>query len=108
MAARSVSLGLRWFFLLLLGEFVLFGVIYYLRDGSASGSADDDKPARFSRVQTLNLQSLINAKGYFCPKPPYLRYAQRSRGVVILAVCRLPSGERRSFEIDFKGGVRPL
>lgn len=105
MAERRTSRGLRWVFLLLLAELALLGVFYYLRD---DGKRDDDPPASFSRVQTLNLQSLINAKGYPCPTAPYLRYAQRSQGVVILAVCRLPGGERRSFEIDFKGHVKPL
>jgi|KBSSwiStaDraftv2_1062776.scaffolds.fasta_scaffold707776_2 hypothetical protein len=107
MADGRVSFGLRWFFLLLLAEVLLFGLIFFLRQGEARRA--DERPAGFSRVQTLNLQSLINAKGYGCPTVPMLRYAQRaSHGVVIIATCSLADGARRSFEIDFKGHVRPL
>lgn len=108
MAEQRVSFGLRWFFLLLFAEVVLFGMIYFLRAGEASRSADEPRPASFSQVQALNLQSLINAKGFACPSPPSLRYAQRPQGTVIVATCRLANGERRGFEIDFKGRVRPL
>jgi hypothetical protein len=109
MAGGRASSGLRWFFLLLLAELVLFGVIYYLRSGSTSGSNEANRPPSFSRVQTLNLQSLINAKGYPCPHAPALRYGQRrSQGVIIIASCRQANGDTRSFEIDFKGAVRPL
>ena len=106
MADSRISFGLRWFFLLLFAEVVLFGLIYFLRQGEAERRAE--RPASFSRVQTLNLQSLINAKGYACPLAPLLRYAQRQQGVVIIATCALPSGERQSYEINFKGRVRPL
>lgn len=106
MADGRPSFGLRWFFLLLLAEVALFGVIYYLRQGEAERRAEP--PARFSQVQALNLQSLINAKGYACPLAPMLRYDRRQQGVVIIATCALPSGERQSYEINFKGRVRPL
>ena len=106
MADGRVSFGLRWFFLLLGAEIILFGLIYFLREGEAERRADP--PASFSRVQALNLQSLINAKGYACPAVPALRYAQRQQSVVIVATCALPSGERQSYEINFKGRVRPL
>ena len=108
MADRRISLGLRWFFLLLFAEVVLFGLIYFLRMGEASRGADESAPASFSRVQALNLQSLSNAKGFACPTVPSLRYAERPQGTVIIATCRLPRGERPTFEIDFKGRVRPL
>ena len=108
MAEGRVSFGLRWFFLLLLAEVVLFGLIYFLRTSEGRRS-DDGPPPSFSRVQSLNLQSLINAKGYSCPAPPLLRYSpQHSQGAVIIATCRQTNGERQSFEIDFKGHVRPL
>jgi hypothetical protein len=109
MAGGRASSGLRWFFLLLLAELVLFGVIYFLRSGSTSGSNEaNNRPPSFSREQTLNLQSLINAKGYSCPQPPALRYGQRrSQRVIIIATCRQGNGDTRSFEIDFKGAVRP-
>jgi hypothetical protein len=108
MADGRVSLGLRWFFLLLLAEVLLFGVIYLLRANGPERS-DDDPPPSFSRVQSLNLQSLINAKGYSCPTTPRLRYRQRqSLGVVIIATCPQASGGPLSFEIDFKGHVRPF
>lgn len=100
------SFGLRWFFLLLAAEIVLFGVIFFLRESEADRR---DEPApTFSRVQTLNLQSLINAKGYLCPVAPALRYERRQQGMVIIATCTLPSGQRQSYEITFKGRVRPL
>jgi len=108
MAARRVSYGLRWFFLLLLAEVVLFGLVYVLRESAGTGDAGDPAPANFSRVQRLNLQSLINAKGYPCPTPPSLRYAQHPQGVVIVATCQLPGGGQRSYEIDFKGHFKPL
>jgi len=107
MADGRTSFGLRWFFLLLLAEVLLFALIFFLRQSEAKRG--DDRPAGFGQVQTLNLQSLINAKGYSCPAPPLLRYAQRpSHSVVIVATCRLANGARQSFEIDFKGHVRPL
>lgn len=102
-----LSFGLRWFVLLLLAEIALFFLIYYLR-GSEENSAVE-RPPGFSRVQALNLQSLINAKGYPCPQAPSLHYAQKqSRGVVIVADCRLPTGGVERYEIDFKGRVRKL
>jgi len=106
MAERRVSTGLRWFFLLLFAEVALFGLIYLLRD-SKTNSANEVPPG-FSRVQTLNLQSLINAKGYSCPTPPALHYESRRRGVAIIATCRERDGGSHRFEIDFKGHVRPL
>jgi len=106
MADGRASFGLRWFFLLLVAEIVLFGLIYLLRQGEAGQRAE--MPASFSRVQTLNLQSLLNAKGYACPQLPALRYDRRQQGMVIVATCTLPSGERQSYEINFKGRVRPL
>ena len=75
MADGRVSFGLRWFFLLLAAEIILFGVIYFLRQGEEVWR--DDPPATFTRVQALNLQSLINAKGYSCPATPTLRYERR-------------------------------
>lgn len=106
MADGRPSLGLRWFFLLLAAEIALFGAIYYLRQ--AETAPPDQRPASFSRVQALNLQSLINAKGYVCPSVPALRYEQRESGTVIVATCTLPNGPRQSYEINFKGRVRPL
>ena len=80
-------------------------VLAYLRGGGEYQPRAD--PPSFSQVQRLNLQSLINAKGYPCPQPPSLHYEQkRSRGVVIVATCRLPNGESDRYEIDFKGHVR--
>ena len=101
-----MTFGLRWFFLLLLAELALFGLIYVLRGQGTNRAAE--APPSFSRVQTLNLQSLINAKGYACPTPPALRYEPRGRGVAIIATCRSANGSQQRFEIDFKGHVRPL
>ena len=106
MAERRSSFWLRWFFLLLCAEIALFGAIYFLR-GSGT-TTDTGVPPSFSRVQELNLQSLLHAKGYGCPTPPALHYETRGRGVVIVATCRQPGGGQRRFEIDFKGRVRPL
>jgi hypothetical protein len=107
MADGPVSFGLRWFFLLLLAEVLLFGLIYFLRSSPSENS--EAAPARFSQVQSLNLQSLINAKGYSCPQMPALHYAQRrSQGVVIIATCRQPAGAPQRYEIDFKGHVHRL
>ena len=104
MADRRPSFSLRWFFLLLLAEIALFVAIYYLR---LSGEPQrNDAPPAFSSVQRLNLQSLINAKGYSCPRPPTLRYEQRSSGVIIVATCGQPDGDIDRFVIDFKGHVR--
>jgi hypothetical protein len=105
MTERRSSFGLRWFVLLLVAEVALFGAIYFLR-GSGT-STDTGVPPSFSRVQELNLQSLLQAKGYGCPTPPALQYETRGRGVVIVATCRTPNGSRR-FQIDIKGRVRPL
>ena len=107
MADGRSSLGLRWFFLLLLAEVALFGIIFFLRQGDV-GRSDDSRPAGFSQVQTLNLQSLLNAKGFSCPATPALHYSQRPRGVVIVASCRQQNGDTHRFEIDFKGHVRRL
>ena len=108
MADRRSSLGLRWFFLLLFAEIALFAVIYYLRSSGAERPGDVP-PLEFSQVQRLNLQSLINAKGYPCPRPPALHYEQRhARGVVIVAICAEADGAAERFEIDFKGHVRKL
>jgi hypothetical protein len=106
MAETRSSFGLRWFFILLLAEIAALLAIFYLRGGGGGYQPRADPPS-FSQVQRLNLQSLINAKGYPCPQPPSLRYEQkRSRGVVIVATCRLPNGESDRYEIDFKGHVR--
>ena len=108
MADQRSSLGLRWFFLLLVAEIALFAVIYYLRNTGAERPGDAPLP-EFSQVQRLNLQSLINAKGYPCPRPPALHYEQRhSRGVVIVAICAEADGAAERFEIDFKGHVHKL
>jgi hypothetical protein len=104
MPEKRTSIGLRWFFVLLFGEIALLFTIFYLRGGE--DQATEARPA-FNQVQRLNLQSLINAKGYSCPQPPALHYEQApSGGVAIIAICRQANGEAQRFVVDFKGHVR--